>query len=59
MTGEGVEALIIMLVIVFAIFHMVRKSSRNVFDATTLPEEDTANVQESADVDSDKVKSKE
>ena len=28
MTGEGVEGIIVMLVIVFAIFHMVRKTSR-------------------------------
>lgn len=27
MTGEGVEGIIVMLVIVFAIFHMVRKKS--------------------------------
>ncbi|WP_291326665.1 hypothetical protein [Desulfovibrio sp. UCD-KL4C] len=35
MTGEIVEGAIIMLVIVFAIFHMVRKSSRNIFEETT------------------------
>jgi hypothetical protein len=35
MTGEVVEGAIIMLVIVFAIFHMVRKSSRNIFEETT------------------------
>ncbi|WP_320169135.1 hypothetical protein [Maridesulfovibrio sp.] len=28
MTGEGVEAAIVMLVIIFAVFHMVRKKSR-------------------------------
>ena len=32
MTGEGVEAAIVMLVIVFAIFHMVRKKSREGLD---------------------------
>lgn len=32
MTGEGVEAVIVMLVIVFAIFHMVRKKSREGLD---------------------------
>ncbi len=56
MTGEGVEAIIIMLVIVFAIFHMVRKSSRSVFDATTLPDDEAAKMQESANVDTDKEK---
>lgn len=29
MTGEGVEGIIVMLVIVFAIFHMVRKKSQS------------------------------
>ncbi|CCO25326.1 hypothetical protein [Maridesulfovibrio hydrothermalis] len=32
MTGEGVEAIIIMLVIVFAIFHMVKKKSQSDLD---------------------------
>ncbi|WP_432737655.1 hypothetical protein [Maridesulfovibrio sp. FT414] len=32
MTGEGVEAIVVMLVIVFAVFHMVRKKSREGLD---------------------------
>lgn len=32
MTGEGVEGIIVMLVIVFAVFQMVRKKSREGLD---------------------------
>ncbi|SMF06912.1 hypothetical protein [Desulfovibrio gilichinskyi] len=42
MTGEVVEGAIIMLVIVFAIFHMVRKSSRNIFEETTSHQKEPA-----------------
>ena len=33
MNGEGVEGIIVMLVIIFAIFHMVKKKSGTMTDA--------------------------
>lgn len=51
MTGEGVEGIIVMLVIVFAIFHMVKKKSRSgLEDFTRQHSESQAEKQEEKEI---------
>ncbi|MBI9110898.1 hypothetical protein [Maridesulfovibrio ferrireducens] len=54
MTGELVEGIIIMLVIVFAIFYMVKKSSRQALNDMTSQQDESAEKADSTDKERDK-----